>query len=268
MEDKRQKPPIISILDRRQGEDEQSEIRRIVIALGGNAILKASQVGTIEEQFANTEEACSQIVRVIKEGHSVILTHGNGPQVGNILRRVEIAAPEIYTLPLDVCVADSQGGMGFMLQEALNNEAIKADVDLQVATIITRCQVEEDDPAFKNPVKPIGSFMTEEEAQLKKEKDGWDVVEDSGRGWRRVVPSPWPKKILERNLIKTLVENNYSVIACGGGGVPVCKGKDGLFFGVEAVIDKDVASALLALEVKADIYVILTGVEKVQINFG
>lgn len=241
--------------------------RKYVIALGGNAIQKAEQVGTISEQFANSSEACREIARIIADGNTVALTHGNGPQVGNILRRVELSASEVYPLPLDTCVADSQGGMGYMLQQVMKNELERINQKNDVVTVITRCVVDTNDQAFKNPTKPIGSFLTEGVAKERRDRDGWNVVEDSGRGWRRVVPSPWPKEIIERGAIRALMDAGIIVIACGGGGVPVVRKNDGSVTGVEAVIDKDIASALLALEIGADMFVVLTGVERVKINF-
>lgn len=241
--------------------------KKYVIALGGNAIQKASQVGTIAEQFANSTEACHEIARIIADGNVVALTHGNGPQVGNILRRVELAAGEVYPLPLDTCVSSSQGGMGYMLQQVMKNELERLGLENDVVTVITRCIVDSEDPAFKQPTKPIGSFMSAEIAASRRAKDGWDVVEDSGRGWRRVVPSPWPKEIIERRAIRILMEAGMIVIACGGGGIPVKREPTGEIVGVEAVIDKDIASALLALEIDADVYCILTGVDQVKLDF-
>lgn len=197
-----------------------------------------------------------------------MITHGNGPQVGNILRRAEIAATEIYGLPLDTCVADSQGGIGYMLQQVLENELKAVGLGHAPVTIITQCVVSADDPAFRNPTKPIGGFMTREQAALRREKDGWAVVEDSGRGWRRVVPSPHPVEIVEWAVIKRLVEAQEIVIACGGGGIPVVRRADGELRGVEAVIDKDRASALLARQIGADLLWVVTGVERVAIRFG
>ncbi|RMH54548.1 MAG: carbamate kinase [Candidatus Hydrogenedentota bacterium] len=242
--------------------------KRLVVALGGNAIQKAEQVGTIEEQFENSAAACHDIAGAIGDGYEIILTHGNGPQVGNILRRVELASREVYSLPLDICVADSEGGMGYMLQQVMANELRRRGVDRTVVTVVTRCVVDHQDPAFENPTKPIGPFLTEEQARRHAEKDGWRIVEDSGRGWRRVVPSPQPKEILERDAVRVLAANGFLVVACGGGGIPVYRDQEGNLKGVEAVIDKDLASARLALDVAADKLVILTGVEKVKLNFG
>ncbi len=242
--------------------------RTYVIALGGNAIQKASQVGNITEQFANSTEACREIAKVVAEGHRIAFTHGNGPQVGNILRRVELSQDEIYPLPLDTCVSDSQGGMGYMMQQVMKNVLYEMGLKNDVVTLITRCLVDPADPAFKNPTKFIGSPMTKEQADVRIQRDGWAVKEDVGRGWRRVVPSPWPKSIIERRAAKVLLENDFIVIAVGGGGIPVAY-KPGTkeIVGVEAVIDKDIASALLALEIQADSFVILTGVEQVKVNF-
>lgn len=240
---------------------------KYVIALGGNAIQKTSQAGNIADQFGNSSEACAEIVKVVQAGHVVALTHGNGPQVGNILRRSEIASTELFTLPLDTCVADSQGGMGYMLQQVMKNELQKVGLDNEVVTLITRCIVDPQDPAFGNPTKFIGSPITKEQAEVRHSRDGWILKEDVGRGWRRVVASPWPKEIIERKSIQTLMDAGIMVITVGGGGIPVMRKPSGELVGVEAVIDKDLASAELALEIKADKFIVLTGVEQVKINF-
>lgn len=241
---------------------------KFVIALGGNAIQKASQVGNVQEQFVNSAEVCREIASIIADGHVVAMTHGNGPQVGNILRRVELSQKEVYPLPLDTCVSDSQGGMGYMLQQVMKNVLHERGLKNDVVTVITRCIVDPQDPAFQKPTKFIGSFMTEAEAEERAARDKWIVKEDSGRGWRRVVPSPWPKSIIERRAVKALMDAGIITIACGGGGIPVAyKPGSQEIVGVEAVIDKDIASALLALEVKADLFIILTGVEQVKVNF-
>ena len=241
--------------------------KKYVIALGGNAIQKASQVGNIKEQFTNSTDACREFAKIVAEGHAIALTHGNGPQVGNILRRVELSMKEIYPLPLDTCVSDSQGGMGYMLQQVMKNVLFELGLKNDVVTVITRCIVDPNDPAFNNPTKFIGSAMPEALAKEHAAKEGWILKEDVGRGWRRVVPSPWPKSIIERRAIKILLDNGIITIACGGGGIPVKYAENGNIVGVEAVIDKDLASALLALEIEADSFVILTGVEQVKINF-
>ena len=240
--------------------------RLAVIAIGGNSITKAGQVGTIKEQFANAAETAEHVASIIARGWDVVLTHGNGPQVGNVLMRVELAAPYVYTLPLDTCDSDTQGGMGYMLQQVLGNALKKRGVNKPIATIITQVLVDENDPAFKNPTKPIGPFFSQLEAERRKTERGWDIVEDVGRGWRRVVPSPFPLEVIEEDVIRRCVQSGIIVIACGGGGIPVAR-RDNELHGVEAVIDKDRASALLALKISADMLLISTAVEKVAINY-
>ncbi|MBN3037228.1 MAG: carbamate kinase [Candidatus Diapherotrites archaeon] len=236
-------------------------IRIIVIALGGNALIKAKQKGTLEQQLRNIDETAGQIATLVKQGHDVVLTHGNGPQVGAILIQQEEAKEIVPAMPLDVCVAESQGEIGYMLQKTFDKR-LKARKP--VVTIITQCVVDKGDIAFRNPTKPVGPFYTQEEAQPLMRK--FDMVEDAGRGYRRVVPSPMPLEVVEAPVIKKLLHENV-VIACGGGGIPVIR-EDGELKGVEAVIDKDLASAVLACELKADLFVILTGVEKVCLNYG
>ncbi len=240
--------------------------RLAVIAIGGNSITKPGQVGTIKEQFENSAETAEQVAAIIARGWDAVLTHGNGPQVGNVLLRVELAASSVYTLPLDTCDSDTQGGMGYMLQQVLGNALRKRNINKPVATIITQVLVDENDPAFKNPTKPIGPFYSQAEAERRRIERGWDVVEDVGRGWRRVVPSPMPLELVEEEAIRRCVQSGVIVIACGGGGIPVLR-KDGGYYGVEAVIDKDRASSLLAQKLSADLMLISTGVEKVSLNY-
>lgn len=240
--------------------------RLAVIAIGGNSITKPGQVGTIKEQFENTAETAEYVADIIARGWDVVITHGNGPQVGNVLLRVELAASSVYTLPLDTCDSDTQGGMGYMLQQVLGNALRKHNLSKSVATIITQVRVDETDPAFQNPTKPIGPFYSQVEAERRRTERGWNVVEDVGRGWRRVVPSPLPLELIEEEVIRKCVQSGVVVIACGGGGIPVVR-RGGELRGVEAVIDKDRASALLAEKLNADLLLISTGVEKVSINF-
>ena len=240
---------------------------RIVLAIGGNAIIKEGQKGTIEEQKQNIAESCSMILNLIEQGHNVVITHGNGPQVGNTLIRVHMASTVIPPYPLDVCDAETQGNLGYLIQQTLKNEMMDRGIDKTVTTIVTQVTVSHDDPAFQKPTKPIGPFYTKEELEKALEEQQFDYVEDSGRGYRRVVPSPKPIKIVEKKAIEELLEENITVITCGGGGIPVIE-KDGAYEGIEAVIDKDFASALLAAEINADYLFILTGVEQVAINFG
>jgi carbamate kinase len=240
----------------------------MVIALGGNAIIPMGKDGTIEEQIAMTEETMLQVAHLIKAGHLIVITHGNGPVVGNIFIRGEMAKDIIPPMPLDVCGADSEGGIGYMMQQALHNQMRRMGIDKDVFTIITQVAVEPDDPAFKNPTKPIGPYYTRVEADRTATEKGWTIVEDAGRGYRRVVPSPKPVAIIERRAIERAIDTGAIVIAVGGGGVPVVRGESGDLRGVEAVIDKDRASSVLARQLKAHILIILTEVEKVALGFG
>ncbi len=238
----------------------------IVVALGGNAILRPGQAGTAEDQFANVRTTCKSIACMVKQGYRVVITHGNGPQVGNILIQNRHSQDLVPAMPLDVCGAESQGLVGYMIQQALHNELIQQGLSLPVVTVLTQVIVDENDPAFKNPTKPIGPFYTEEEARRIAAERGETWREDAGRGWRKVVPSPLPVEIFEKSAIKTLIREGAVVIAAGGGGIPVIRKRDSLQ-GIEAVIDKDLASSKLAGDIKADVLLILTDVEKVAINY-
>ena len=242
---------------------------KVVIALGGNAINRAGELGTIEEQFSNTRAALDGIIGVIKNGYQVVLTHGNGPQVGNFLIRVEAGIEKsIPDRPLGVLVADTGGGIGYMIEQSLQNRLRKEGNDSEVVTILSQIIVDPNDPQLNNPSKPIGPFYTSEAASELIKHRNWQMMEDAGRGWRRVVPSPYPHKIVEKRVIASLVENGVIVITCGGGGIPIIVNEDGYYDGLDAVIDKDFASSLLANEIDAETLVIATGVEKVAINFG
>lgn len=238
-----------------------------VVAIGGNSLITDPKQPEVPNQWDAVRETCRHIADMIASGWQVIITHGNGPQVGYILRRAEIASREVHTVPLDLIVADTQGSIGYMLQQALDNSLRRLGINRTIVTVITQVRVDPDDPAFQNPSKPIGGFMTREEAE-RFEADGWQIIEDAGRGWRRVVASPKPQAIQEINAIKALFMNNYIVIAAGGGGIPVIRNEHGSLRGVFAVIDKDRASSLLAQELRADLFVISTGVEKVSLNFN
>jgi carbamate kinase len=238
-----------------------------VIAIGGNSLIKDGNRITVPDHYNACLETAQNITQLIKSGYRVVLTHGNGPQVGFVLRRCEIARKDIPMLPLDSCVSNTQGGIGYLLQLAFDNVFKDEGIKKTVATIITQVVVSKNDPAFKNPTKPIGSFMEAKEAIIHQREEGWQIVEDAGRGYRRVVPSPLPEEIIELEAIRALIEKDMLVIAVGGGGIPVCRDENGTLDGVEAVIDKDYASALLAKELKADYFIISTGVEKVYINF-
>jgi carbamate kinase len=239
---------------------------KALIALGGNAFVGPGQRGEIEEQFANIELALRDTVKLIADGHKIILTHGNGFQVGNIITRCEISRDQAYQIPLYVADAQTQGEIGFLIQQSLKNHLVKAKIPRAVVTVLTQVIVDRNDTAFSNPTKPVGSYYTREQVELLK-RPGEVWVEDSGRGWRKVVPSPAPKDIVEKEVIKELFELGVIVIACGGGGIPVVYQDDRLT-GVDAVIDKDLASALLAYIMDVDRLIILTGVGQVALNFG
>jgi carbamate kinase len=239
-----------------------------VVAVGGNALIKDKSHQTVEDQFDCAKDTMGHIVDMIEKGWDVVLTHGNGPQVGFILRRSDIARDQLHEVPLDYCGADTQGAIGYMFQKALHNEFKRRGIDKDAATVVTQTIVGKDDPAFQNPTKPIGSFMEEDDAKTRAANEGWTVVEDAGRGWRRVVPSPIPQEIVEAPVIESLINAGIIVVAVGGGGIPVVQSDDGSIKGVEAVIDKDFGSSLLAVNINADLFVISTAVEKVALNFN
>ncbi|MFN2110599.1 MAG: carbamate kinase [Anaerolineae bacterium] len=247
-----------------------SERKWAVIAIGGNSLIKDPQHKTVRDQYMAAKETCYHITDMIEQGWEVAIGHGNGPQVGFILRRSEIAAKAagLHEVPLDACVADTQGALGYALQQNLNNEFYRRKLEKRVATLITQVLVDKDDPAFQNPSKPIGGFMDETEAQRRANEDDWSVVEDAGRGWRRVVPSPKPKKIIEISAVRTMLSDGICAITVGGGGIPVVEDENEDLYGVEAVIDKDFASSLLAQDIGADLFLISTAVEKVYLNFN
>ena len=239
-----------------------------VVAVGGNSLIKDETHKAINDQYGAAKESMHHIADMISQGWDVVVTHGNGPQVGFILRRSELSRHELHEVPLDYCGADSQGAIGYMFQRALHNEFLHRGMNKQAASIVTQTIVDRNDKAFQNPTKPIGSFMTEALAKERSSKEGWTVVEDAGRGWRRVVASPIPQRMVEADAIKSLISNGFVVIGVGGGGIPVIEDEHGNLVGVEAVIDKDFGSALLANMIKADLFIISTAVEKVAINFN
>ncbi len=241
-----------------------------VVAIGGNSLIKDEKHKTVEDQYLAAKESTFHIADMIEAGWDVAIGHGNGPQVGFILRRSEIAArvEGMHEISLDVCGADSQGAIGYALQQTLQNELFKRGIHKNVATVITQVLVDRNDKAFQSPSKPIGGFMDEPEAKRRARDMGWSVVEDAGRGWRRVVASPMPKEVVELETVKALVSAGVVVITVGGGGIPVIDDGNGEYHGTAAVIDKDFASSLLAREINADLFLISTAVEKVAINFG
>lgn len=239
----------------------------IVVALGGNAILQAKERGTYEEQVSNVKKAVEEIMKLIKDGYRVVLTHGNGPQVGNLYIQNSLAGEAVPPMPLDALSAESQGLIGYFMQQELENELARNNTDLPVVTFITQVLVSADDPAFKNPTKPIGPFHNKKEADFLKQKTSFIMKEDSNKRWRRVVPSPKPIGIIEKEVIKKNVEDGVLIIASGGGGIPVImRGEE--IVGVEAVIDKDLSACRLAMDIKANILLMLTDVEQVALNYN
>ncbi|MAT58277.1 MAG: carbamate kinase [Ignavibacteriae bacterium] len=242
-----------------------------VAAFGGNALLRGDEIGTIEQQEKNAYDTCQKIIKLIEKDYNLIITHGNGPQVGNILLRNEAGYNQfkIPKMPLDICVADSQGGIGYMIERMLRNVLTERKIKKNVLTIITETLVDINDPAFKNPTKPVGQYYLKEEAELLAKANNWVFKEDPRkRGWRRVVPSPKPIDVINKKLIRDLAKKGNIVIAVGGGGVPIYLDENNRFDAQEAVIDKDLASSLLASDIKADEFFIITDVPKVYINYG
>lgn len=241
---------------------------RVVVAIGGNSLITDKDHQTVEDQYQAAGETDHHIAQLVKKGWDVAISHGNGPQVGFIMRRSELARHELHEVPLDVCGADTQGAIGYALQQNLLNDFTQLGLDRSVVTVVTQVEVAADDPAMRNPSKPIGSFLDEAEAMRRRDEEGWDVVEDAGRGWRRVVASPKPQRIVEIDVIRRLMDAGVVVIAVGGGGIPVVADAEGNLRGVPAVIDKDLASALLGNEIGADTLLISTAVEQVALNWG
>ncbi len=242
-----------------------------LIAVGGNSLIKDEQHKTVQDQYRAICETAVHIVDIIEQGYDIVLTHGNGPQVGFILRRSELAfeLAGMHIVPLVSCVADTQGAIGYQLQQALNNEFRSRNISRRAVTVVTQVEVDREDPAFSNPTKPIGSFYSDKQIDaIKKKHPDWHMICDAGRGYRRVVPSPAPKKILEEDVIHFLVQKRFCVIGAGGGGIPVFRNEKNEYEGVDAVIDKDSASSLLASDLKADLFIISTSVEKVSLNYG
>lgn len=239
-----------------------------VVAVGGNSLIKDKGRKSVPDQYEAAAESMGHIAGMIEDGWDVVITHGNGPQVGFILRRSELSKHELHEVPLDYCGADTQGAIGYMFQQSLFNEFTRRGIEKQAATVVTQVLVDRNDPAFEAPTKPIGSFMDESTATQRADAEGWVVVEDAGRGWRRVVPSPLPVRIVQQDAIDSLIGDGFVVIAVGGGGIPVVQDEAGNLTGVEAVIDKDYASALLASQIGADLLLISTAVPQIALNYG
>lgn len=240
---------------------------KAVVAIGGNALVRPGGLGDITEQFALSREVAKPLADLVQAGWQITITHGNGPQVGSVMRRVEIASGQVYPIDLGLAVADTQAGMGYMIAQTLRNELHSRGIERRCATVVTSVIVDQNDPAYKKPTKPIGPFLDEATAKRHAEEDGWTIIEDSGRGYRRVVPSPRPLEIVELSTIRNLADAGELIVAGGGGGVPIIVNEKGEHHGVEAVIDKDLTAAILAAEVEADVLAIITGVASVYINF-
>lgn len=241
---------------------------RVVIAFGGNAAYPPTIKGLASEQIALIDRACEHLVEIVAAGYRVILTHGNGPVVGNILFRMARTASELPPMPMDVCVSHSQGGIGYMLQQTLSNVLARHGIRREVAALVTQVEVDPADPAFTHPTKPVGRFFSHEEADRLSSEQGWEFVEDSGRGWRRVVPSPQPLRIVELEAMQALLAAGVIPVTVGGGGIPVARDAQGALHGLSAVIDKDLTSAMLAAQLQAQTLVMLTGVDRVALDFG
>ncbi len=241
---------------------------KILVALGGNAILKPKEKGTEAEQLFNVQVTTDELARLVGQGHHISITHGNGPQVGMVVLLYELAKHAIPPMPLDVCGAQSQGMIGYLLQQCMDNSLKKRGLNFPTIALLTQTVVDKNDPAMHHPTKPIGSFYNKRKAQEMKEENGWAVKQDSIRGYRRVVPSPIPKAVVEARAIKQLFDMGYIVIHSGGGGIPVVRARNGAFRGIEAVIDKDLTASLIASLLGVDVFLILTDVEKVYLNYG
>lgn len=240
----------------------------LVIAVGGNSLIADSTHMSVLDQYQAAGQTSHHVAHLLAAGYRVVVTHGNGPQVGFILLRSELAKSVLHQVPLESCVADTQGAIGYQIEQTLQNELRQQGLNTAIAAVVTQVVVDQNDPAFQDPSKPIGPFYGEAEARMHEQEDGWAVKEDSGRGWRRVVPSPKPLEIVEQKAIRTLLDNDILVIAVGGGGIPVVRKPNGDLEGCPAVIDKDAASCLLAKELQADTFIISTAVDKVMLNFG
>jgi len=241
---------------------------KIIVAIGGNALVTPGGTGDIADQFAHARAMAVPMAEMVKRGHQITVIHGNGPQVGSIMRRVELSSTSVYPIDLGLAVADTQAGMGYMICQTLHNELQRRGLERECATIVTSVVVDANDPGFSNPTKPIGPFLTAEQARRHRELDNWHIIEDSGRGYRRVVASPRPIRIVELAAIKRLIDSNCVLVACGGGGIPVTESENGILAGVEAVIDKDLTAQLMGEAVEADVLAIITSVPNVYADFG
>jgi len=240
----------------------------VLVAMGGHAFMQKGEKGTIEDHERNAEKIASLLMTLVDRGYHLVITHGNGPQVGNLLIQHEMGKDEVPPMPLDVLVAMTEGSLGYILQQSLLNQLRNKQLRRYVVTVVTQVLVDENDPAFQDPSKPIGPFLSKEEAERRRDALGWRIREDSGRGWRRLVPSPRPLKVIQRHMIRDTARAGHIVVACGGGGIPIKKEASGQYGGIEAVIDKDLTSSVLATDIGAALLVILTAVPQVYVNFG
>lgn len=241
----------------------------VVVAMGGHAFIRPGEKGTHEEHAINAAAICGQLMVLVERGYNVVITHGNGPQVGDLLLRDEMTRDDLPAYPLDSLVAQTEGSLGYLLQRALLNELRRRGIRRYVVTMVTQVLVDSDDTAFQNPTKPVGPFLAQADAEARRDSYGWNIREDSGRGWRRVVPSPKPVKVIQRHMVRQSAEAGHIVIAGGGGGIPIAKSPENNdYVGVEAVIDKDLTSSILASDVGAELLIILTAVDGVYLNFG
>ena len=247
---------------------QKKEKQMVLLALGGHAFMQRGEKGTIHEQERSAAQICKHLQTLVDRDYNIVVTHGNGPQVGNLLLLNETSDGSVPLMPLDVLVAETEGSLGYFLQQAMLNELRRRKLPRYVVTVITQVLVDPEDPAFKAPSKPVGPFLSKDEAERRRDELKWTIIEDSGRGWRRVVPSPKPLKVVQRRMIREGAAEGHIVIACGGGGIPIIKKPDDSYEGVEAVIDKDLSSSLLANQVGADLFIILTEVPQVFVNFG
>jgi carbamate kinase len=248
--------------------DTQQGAPTVVIAMGGHAFMQPGETGTPDEQSANARHICEQIMTLVERGYNLVITHGNGPQVGTLMRLNELEGAPVPPPPLDVLVAQTEGSLGYLLQQALLNELRIRGIERFVVTVVTQVVVDSHDPAFNKPTKPVGRFLSEADAKRRADAYGWVIREDPQRGWRRVVPSPRPKKVIQRDMIRLAAQASHIVVAAGGGGIPVVKSESEDYVGIEGVIDKDLTSAVLATDVEAELLIILTAVDRVFVNFG
>lgn len=239
-----------------------------LVAMGGHAFLQEGEEGTVEQQFRNAERIAELVLTLSERGHDLVITHGNGPQVGSLMRQQELARDEVAAMPLDVLVAMTEGSLGYVLQQGLLNQLRLREMERWVVTMVTQVLVDREDPAFQSPNKPVGPVLSEETAERMRERLGWNVQDDPGRGWRRYVPSPRPGKVLQHRMIREVAREGHIVVAGGGGGIPIRRDPDGRYIGVEAVVDKDLTSSVLATDIGADLLIILTAVPQVYVHFG